>query len=117
MSPELLANAIVNIHLGYALLILMLAGKNSMQKINKIYRKTLHLVYDDYNSTYGELLASHNGISIHQKYLKHLAVEVCKSLMNLSLEFLGQSNKTNTFSYSLNKESKDFSACLFCCNR
>ena len=37
------------------------------------------MVYDDYNSTYEELLASHNDISIHQKHLKHLAIEVYKS--------------------------------------
>ena len=44
------------------------------------------MVYDDYNSTYEELLASHNDISIHQKHLKHLAIEVYKSLTNLNPE-------------------------------
>ena len=35
--------------------------------------------YHDYSSNYDELLASHNDISIHQKHLKHLAIEVYKS--------------------------------------
>ena len=47
-----------------------------MLKVNKIHRRTLRVVYDDYNSTYEELLASCNDISIHQKHLKHLAIEV-----------------------------------------
>ena len=47
-----------------------------MLKINKIHRRTLCVVYDDYNSTYEELLASDNDISIHQRHLKHLAIEV-----------------------------------------
>ena len=59
-----------------------------MLKLNKIYRRTLRVVYDDYKSTYEELLASHNYISIHQKHLKHLAVEVYKSLTNLNPEFM-----------------------------
>ena len=50
----------------------MLASKNSMQK-KKVYQKTLRLVYNDYNSAYGELHTSHNGISIQEKYLKYLA--------------------------------------------
>ena len=92
----------------------MLAGKNSMQKkINKIYQKTLRLGYDDYKRTYGELLTSHNGIYIHQKHLKHLAIEVYKYLMSLILESTRQSYKTNPFSYNLNKESKDYKCLLF----
>ena len=39
----------------------------------------------DYNSSYGERLASHNDISVHQK---HLATEVYKSLVNLNPEFM-----------------------------
>ena len=65
-----------------------------MLKVNKTPRRTLHAVYDDYNSNYEELLASHNDISIHQEHLKHLAVEVFKSLTNLKLEFV-QSFFTN----------------------
>ena len=33
------------------------------------------MVYEDYNSTYEEHLASHNDISIHQKHLNYLAIE------------------------------------------
>ena len=66
---NLLANSFINTQYGYAPLIWMFTSKNSMLKINKIHRRTLHLVYDNYNSTYEELLASHNDISIHQEHL------------------------------------------------
>ena len=59
-----------------------------MLKVNKIHWRTAHVVYDDYNSTYEELLASHNDISIHQKYLKYFAIEVYKSLTNLNPELM-----------------------------
>ena len=68
-QSKLLANLFVNTQFGCAPLIWMFRSKNSMLKINKIHRRTLRLVYDSYNSTYEELLASHNDISIHQKHL------------------------------------------------
>ena len=67
LTPEqakLLANSFVNTQFAYAPLIWMFTRKNSMLKINKIHWRTLRVVYDDYNSTYEELLASHNDISI-----------------------------------------------------
>ena len=59
-----------------------------MLKIDKIHGEILRLVYDDCNSTFEELLASHNDISIYQKHPKNLTIEVCKSLTNLKREFM-----------------------------
>ena len=50
--------------------------------------KSIGELSDDYNSTYEVLLADHNDISIHLKHLKHLAIEVYKSLRNLNPEFM-----------------------------
>ena len=72
-----------------------------MLKVNKIHRSTLRVVYGDYSSTYEELLASHNDISIHQKHLKHLAIEVYKSLTNLNVEFMRPFFKSKSIRYSL----------------
>ena len=72
-----------------------------MLKVNKIHWSTLREVYDDYNSTYEELLASHNDIFICQKHLKHLAIKVYKSLMNLNPEFTQPLFKNNTIPYNL----------------
>ena len=85
----------------YVPLIWMFTSKNSMLKINKIHRRTLRVVYDDYSSTYEELLASHNDISIHQKHLKHLAIEVYKSLTNLNPEFMWPFFKNKSIPYNL----------------
>ena len=82
---------------GYAPLIWMFTTKNPTLKVNKIHRRTLHVVYDDYNITYEELLASHNDICIHQKRLKHLGIEVYKSLTNLNPEFMWTFLKKNLF--------------------
>ena len=72
----------------------MFTSKKAMLKVNKIHWRTLRVIYDDHSSTYEELLASHNDISIHQKYLKHLAIKVYKSQTQNSC---GLSSKTNLF--------------------
>ena len=89
----------------YAPLIWMCTSKNAILKVNKIYGRTLCMVYDDYNSTYEELLASQNDISIHQKHLKHLAIEVCKSLTNLNPEFMWALFKNKSVPYNLRNEN------------
>ena len=81
-------NSLVNTQFEYAPQIWVFTSKNSMLKVNKIHQRTLRVGYDDYNSTYEELLASHNDISIHQKHPKHLTIEVYKSLTNLNPEFM-----------------------------
>ena len=98
---KLLAHLFVNTQFGYAPLIWIFTSKNSMLKVNKIHRRTLRVVYDDYNSTYEELLASHNDISIHQKHLKHLAIEVYKPLTNLNPEFIWPFFKNKPILYNL----------------
>ena len=79
----------------------MFTSKNSMLKVTKIHQRALRVVYDDYNSTYKELIASHNDISIHQKHLKHLAIQVYKSLTNLNPEFMWPFFKNKSFPDSL----------------
>ena len=79
----------------------MFSSKSSMLKVNKIYRRTLRVVYDDYSSTYEKLLASHNDISIHQKHLKHLPIEVYKSLVKLNPEFMWPFFKNKSIPYNL----------------
>ena len=79
----------------------MFTSKNSMLKVNKIHWRTLRVIYDDQSSTYEELLASHNDISIHQKYLKHLAIKVYKSLTNSNPEFMWPFFKNKSIPYNL----------------
>ena len=70
-------------------------------KVNNIHQRTLRVVYDDYTSTYEELLASHNDLSIHQKNLKHLATEVYESSWNLNPEFMWRNFKNKPIPYIL----------------
>ena len=85
----------------YAPLIWMFTSISLMLKVHKIHRRSWYVVYDDHNSTYEQFLGSHNDISIHQKHLKHLAIEVYKSLMNLNPKFMWCFFKNKPIRYSL----------------
>ena len=100
-QAKLLANSFINTQFKYAPLIWMFTSKNSLLKINKIHRRTLRVVYDDYSSTYEELLASHNDISIHQKHLKYVAIEVYKSLANMNPALMWPFFKNKSIPYIL----------------
>ena len=64
-EAKLLANSLVTTYFGYTSLIGIFTSKSSILKVTKIHWRTLHVVYDDYNSIYEELLDIHNDISIH----------------------------------------------------
>ena len=87
-KAKLLANAFINSQFTYAPLIWMFAGKSSIAKICKIHFRTLQIVYNNYDKSYQDLLNFSNDISIHQKHLRLLAIEVYKSLMNINPEFM-----------------------------
>ena len=54
----------------------MLANKCSIDKTLKIHKKTLQIVYEVYDESYENLLNRNDNISIHQKHLRYLAIEV-----------------------------------------
>ena len=60
----------------YAPLIWLFAGKTLINKIRKIDHRTQQVVYDDFNKSYDELLELNNDLSIHQRHLRYLAIEV-----------------------------------------
>ena len=108
-EAKLLANSLVTTYFGYTSLIGIFTSKSSILKVTKIHWRTLHVVYDDYNSIYEELLDIHNDISIHQEHLKHLAIEVCKSLTNLNPEFMQTFFKNKFVNYNFRNEN----VCIF----
>ena len=80
---KLLAEAFINSQFTYAPLTWMFPGKSSIAKICKIHFGTLQIVYNSYDESYHDLFNFNNDVSIHQKHLRFLEIEVCKSTMNI----------------------------------
>ena len=88
-KARILANAFIDSQFSYAPLIWMFAGKTLINKISKTHRRTLQVVYHEYNKSSKELLQLSNNVSIHQRHLQCLALEVFKSLMHLNRNLCG----------------------------
>ena len=68
----------------YCPLIWMFCSRTSMNKLNHIHKKCLHLVTNDYDSNVNELLESSHELSIHKTSINYLMMEVYKYLHGLS---------------------------------
>ena len=55
-------------------------------RINRIHKRALRIVYKDYKSSFAELLARDGSLTIHQRNLKLLATEVFKAKNNIGPE-------------------------------
>ena len=103
---KLLATAFINSQFTYAPLIWMFAGKLPIAKICKIHFRTLQIVYSNYDKSYHDLLNFSNDVSIHQRYLRFLAIEVYKSLTNINPEFMWEFFNKNLVQFNLRKRDK-----------
>ena len=66
----------------------MFACKTLINIILKIHYITLQVVYSEYHKSYENLLPINKDISIHQKYLRILPLEVYKSILYFNPEFM-----------------------------
>ena len=86
----------------------MFAGKTLINKIFKIHHRTLQVVYNGYNKSCEEVLQLNNNVSVHQRHLHYLALEVFKSPMHLNPEFMWSYFNENLIPYDLRKGTKIF---------
>ena len=62
----------------YCLLIWMIHNRGLNRKINHIHQRVLRIVYDDYSSCFKDLLNKDKSVTIHQRNLQQLAINIFK---------------------------------------
>ena len=62
----------------YCPLIWMMHNRALDNKINHIHKRALRIVYDDYSSSFEDLLNKDKSVTIHQRDLQQLAIEIFK---------------------------------------
>ena len=103
-KAKLLANAFINSQFNYAPLIWMFANKCSLDYILKIHKRALQIVYGVYDESYENLLNRRGDISLHQKHLRYLAIEVYKSFAKLNPGFMRNFFDRNHAPYNLRRD-------------
>ena len=62
----------------------MFCSRQMNRKINHIHERALRLVYDDYESSFDDLLIKDNSVSIHHRNIQYVAIEMYKVMNNLA---------------------------------
>ena len=62
----------------YCPLIWMIHSRGLNNKINRIHERALRIVYDDNRSSFEDLLNKDKSVTIHQRNLQQLAIEIFK---------------------------------------
>ena len=88
----------------YCPLIWMFHSRTQNQKINKLHERVLRLVYNDDNLTFQQLLEKDNSVTIHDRNLQRLAIEMYKVKNNLSPLPVQNIFKGRTHTYGLRNE-------------
>ena len=98
----MLGNAFIDSQFNYAPLLWMFFWKTLYSKIDKIHHKTLKVIYES-NDTYEKLLLQRNAVSIHQRHLRFLMIEIYKSISRLNPQFMWSFFMHKDIPYNLRK--------------
>ena len=80
--------AFINSQFGYCPLVWMCHSRGLNNRINKIQEKALRIVYNDHISTFEELLDQDNSVTIHNRNIQLLAIEIYKVVNGISPEIM-----------------------------
>ena len=87
---RVLLKAFIESQFSYCPLIWMFCSRKMNRKINYIHERALRLVYDDYESSFDELLSKDNTVSIHHRNIQYVAIEMYKITHNLCPPFMNE---------------------------
>ena len=82
-KKRILMSAFIESQFSYCPLLWMFCSKGINDKINSIHKRTLQLVYLDYTSSFEDLLKKDNSVTIHQRNIRLLAIEMFKVVKGL----------------------------------
>ena len=68
----------------------MFHDRKSYNKINKIHERALRIIHKDSTSNFESLLIKNNSVSIHQRNLQLLLIEIYKTVNNLNPSFMAE---------------------------
>ena len=83
-QKRIIIKSFVESQFNYCPLVWMFHSRKINNKINRLHERALRMVYIDYNSSFEQLLAKDNSVSVHHRNIQKLAIEIYKVQNNLS---------------------------------
>ena len=77
-SRKTIYNSYISCNLNYCCTVWMFTNRGNLKKLDKLNRRALRMVYNDYTSDYDALLRQSDTLDVHKLCLKTLAVEMFK---------------------------------------
>ena len=87
-KKKLLMNSFIQSQFAYCPLLWMFCSRDMNDKINSIHKRALRMVYLDYTSSYAELLKKDKSVTIHQRNIQLVAIEMFKVVKKLGPEIM-----------------------------
>ena len=100
-QKRLLMNAYFMSQFGYCPLVWMNHSRTLNNRINGLHKRALSLVYNDFSSSFSELLEKDKSVTIHHRNLQTLAYEIFKVKDNMVPEILAEISRKKESNYSL----------------
>ena len=102
---RILFKSFISSQFGYCPLVWMFHSRKLNNRINRIHEKALRIVYQDNVSLFQELLEKDKSVSIHQRNLQVLAIEVFKVKIGTAPKILAELFNCRSNNYSLRNPS------------
>ena len=87
---RLILKSFIESQFSHCPLVWMFCSRKMNRKINHIHERALRLVYEDYTSTFSELLEKDKSISIHHRNIHIVAIEMFKVVHDLCPPFMSK---------------------------
>ena len=87
-KKKVLMKAFFMAQFSYCPLIWMFHSRKLNNKINKLHKRCIQIVYSDNASSFEELLENDNSVSVHHRNIQVLATELYKIVNGLSPEIM-----------------------------
>ena len=103
-QKQLLMNAFFRSQFSYCPLVWMTHSRGMNNKINRLHEKCLRLIYSDNTLSFQELLKRDGSVTIHQRNIQTLAIELYKVKNGLSPKIMNELFSLHSVNYNLRSE-------------
>ena len=107
-QKKIILSSFVHSHFRYAPLVWMFQSRKINNKINKVHKKALRLLYNDSEATFEELLKKEEGFTVHETNIQKLMLEMFKAKNELEPNLLQGIFEKNEYEGPTLRSSKSF---------